>query len=244
MASPIFTEKSPFIKGGGAPDGTDVMTLDNTMRKSVGLLALTVVMMALGWMFLPPAMQLPVILVAFVLSLVAAFKKEPSVPLYLVTTALYGAAVGALSGFLNEKFDGIVLQAVLATVVIIAVVFALFRSGKFRSSPKMTKFFVAAMIGYIAFSLVNLGIMAFGFSDSAWGLRSSVEIFGIPLGVILGIFAILMGAYSLILDFEYIENGVALRIPEKYGWTAAYGLIMTIVWIYLEMLRLMAILRN
>lgn len=245
MSSPIFTENSPFARGLTTQGSVgSVMTLENTMRKSVGLFALTVAAIAVGWFFLPLAMTLPLMIAALVMSLVACFKKEPSPPLYIATVTVYGLAVGAISAFLEQLYEGVVSQAVLGTVVVIGVVFALYRSGKFRSSPKMTKFFVAAMFAYLAFSLVNVGIMIFGDTGSAWGLRGSVEIFGIPLGVFLGAFAVLLGAYSLLLDFEYIENGVRVALPEKYGWTAAYGLTMTIVWIYVEILRLASILRG
>lgn len=243
MASPVFTENSPFVKGAGPNTGTDVMTFENTMSKTVMLFLLTIATMAVGWIFLPIGLAVVCAIAALVLSLIIAFKKEVPPAMYIATTGIYGLAVGAISGYLETIYPGVVIQAVIGTLTIIAVVFGLYRSGRFRSSPKMTKFFVAAMLGYLAFSLVNAGLMLTGLNDQPWGMRS-VEIAGIPLGVILGIFAILMGAYSLILDFEFIENGIALRIPSKYGWDASFGLVSTVVWIYIELLRLLSILRN
>ena len=76
-----------------------------------------------------------------------------------------------------------------------------------------------------------------------YGLRS-VEIFGIPLGIFIGLFAVLMATYSLILDFTFIQNGVNNRAAEKYGWQAGFGLMVTIVWLYLEILRLIGLSRN
>lgn len=245
MSSPVFTENSPFARGTQAPHVGEVMTLQNTMNKAIMLFGLTLVAMAVGWLILPNAFVAPLAIAAFVLSLVCAFKKEPSPVLYVTTIAVLSLAVGRVSGMLETtQYEGIVSQAVIATLVVLGVVFALYRSGRFRSSPRMTKIFTAVMIGYAAFCLVNFGMMLFGLNDHPWGMRTSVEIFGIPLGAILGVLAVLLGAYSLILDFEFIENGVNMRIPEKYGWTAAYGLIFTIIWLYFEILRFIAIVRQ
>ncbi len=243
MASPVFTENSPFTRGEQAQGGKP-MTFTNTMNKSIGLFALVLVTMALGWMFLPPAALLPIVLVSLGLGLWAGFSKTPKPALYMTALGVYGLGVGAISGYLEQIFPGVVVQAVLATVVVIAVTFALYRSGKFRVTPRMNKIFAIAVTSYLLFSLVNLVLMVTNVTEGMFGLRSDVTIFGIPLGVVLGIFAVLMGSYSLVMDFDYIEQGIARRIPEIYGWTAAYGLVMTIVWIYFELLRLISILRN
>jgi len=134
---------------------------------------------------------------------------------------------------------------VLATLVVFGVTLALFASGKVRASKKATKIFLIAMVGYLVFSLVNVGLMAFGGVDSslAFGLRSQT-VAGIPLGIIIGVLAVIMAAYSLVLDFEFIKNGVQNRAPRKYGWSGAFGLMVTIIWLYVEFLRMFAISRN
>ena len=87
--------------------------------------------------------------------------------------------------------------------------------------------------------------MIFGGANSnPWGLRGDVEIAGIPLGLILGAFAVLLGAYSLVLDFDFIQKGVQQRVPKKYAWTGAFGIMVTVIWLYLEILRMLAIARN
>ncbi|MBN3585572.1 Bax inhibitor-1/YccA family protein, partial [Algoriphagus aestuarii] len=98
--------------------------------------------------------------------------------------------------------------------------------------------------GYALFSLVNLGMMLFGATDSAFGLRTSVEIMGIPLGVIVGVLAVGLAAFCLIMDFDAIKRGVEGGIPARFAWSAAFGLLVTLVWLYLEFLRLLAILRG
>ncbi|HEV7623871.1 MAG TPA: Bax inhibitor-1/YccA family protein, partial [Amnibacterium sp.] len=79
---------------------------------------------------------------------------------------------------------------------------------------------------------------------SPFGLSSSVTIAGIPLGVLVGIFAVLLAAYSLVLDFDQIQQGVRRGLPAKYAWTGAFGLMVTIVWLYVEFLRIFAILNR
>ena len=162
------------------------------------------------------------------------------------TAGLFGSVlVGGLSSISAQMYPGIAMQAVLATFSVVAVTLVLFRFGKVRTSPRMTKIVLVAMLGYALFSLINFGMMMFGFQSAAgpWGMRS-MEVFGIPLGVILGIFAVLMGAYMLVMDFELIKNGVEGGAPRKYGWIGAYSLVSTVVFIYVEIIRVLAILRG
>jgi uncharacterized YccA/Bax inhibitor family protein len=101
------------------------------------------------------------------------------------------------------------------------------------------------MVGYLVFSLVNLGLMLFNvpLAGGAFGLRS-VEVFGIPLGLIIGVFVVIMAAYSLVLDFDQIQHGVRNGAPRVYGWVGAFGVMVTVVWLYVEILRILAILRG
>jgi uncharacterized YccA/Bax inhibitor family protein len=100
-----------------------------------------------------------------------------------------------------------------------------------------------AIAGYALFSLVNLIMMLTGVTQEPFGLRS-VEIFGIPLGVFIGLLAIGLAAFSLIMDFTSIEAGVRSGAPQRFSWTAAFGLTVTLVWLYVEIIRLLAILRG
>src|SRR5690606_17620602 len=112
------------------------------------------------------------------------------------------------------------------------------------ASKKATKVFLVAMLGYLAFSVVNLILMMTGVTTGMFGLRSVEIIPGVPLGAVLGILVVLMAAYSLVLDFDSIKTGVERGAPRIYGWTAAFGIMVTVVWLYLEILRLIAIFRN
>lgn len=228
------------------PAAAAPMTVDGTVRVSLATFGVLLVGAAVGWITMPivPFLWVGAAIVGFVLALVNIFKKEPSPALILTYAAAQGVFLGGISSFYEFMYPGIVTQAVLATFCVVAVTLALFASGKVRASAKATKIFMIAMGGYLLFSLVNLGLMLFGVSDDPWGLRGSVELFGIPLGVILGVFVVLLGAYSLVMDFDFVQRGTQNRIPKKYEWTGAFGIMVTIIWLYLEILRLIAIARR
>lgn len=243
MAFPVFTsENSPFTASStnfGA--STSVMTIDNTIRKSIILFALVLAGAGVGWFI--PGLYFPAAIVGLVLGLVISFKKSVNVPLIVSYALIEGVFVGGLSSVLENIYPGVVIQAVLATFAVVGTTLLLFTSGKVRTSPKMTKFFLIAMASYFVFSLINVGLQLTGVAGGDWGLYSAT-VAGIPLGFVIGIFAVLMGTYSLIMDFEYIQEGARNRLPEKYGWLASFGLIVTVIWIYVEILRLISIIRG
>lgn len=227
------------------PTGTnaaDAMTYEDTIHKTGFLLLITVALGVVGWMF--PILMWPGVIAGLVLGLVNTFKREPSVPLIVAYAAAQGLFLGGISGLLDGMYPGIVSQAVIGTVAVFGVTLLLFRSGKVRTSPKMTKIVLIAMGGYLVFSLINVGLMLTGVSTDPWGLRTGVELFGIPLGVILGVLAVALAAYSLVMDFEYVKNGVEQRVPRRFGWSAAFGIMVTLIWLYTEILRILAILRG
>ena len=227
---------------GAGIGSADPMTYENTISKTVFLFILVVAGAAVGWWM--PILMIPGAIVGLVLGLVNAFKKEPSPALIIGYSIAQGLFLGGISGLYNASMPGIVSQAVIGTLAVFGVTLLLFRSGKVRTSPKMTKIFLIAMVGYLVFSLLNVVLMLTGASTDPWGLRTGVEIFGIPLGLIIGALAVLLAAYSLVMDFELVKNGVENRVPEKWGWAAAFGLMVTLIWLYLEILRILAILRS
>jgi uncharacterized YccA/Bax inhibitor family protein len=179
-----------------------------------------------------------------VLALVNTFKKQPSPALILAYAGLEGLFLGGLTRILDGMFPGVGLQAVIGTLSVFAVTLVLFKSGKVRATPKAMRFFMIALIGYAVFALVNMVMMMTGAVQEPFGLRTSFEIFGIPLGVFIGILAIGLAAFSLIMDFTSIEAGVSSGAPERFAWTAAFGLTVTLVWLYVEIIRLLSILRG
>jgi uncharacterized YccA/Bax inhibitor family protein len=224
-----------------SPVDTDRMTYEDVIAKTVGAFAILIAAAAIGWFV--PALAIVGAIGGFVLAMVNIFKKRPSGGLVLAYAALEGLFVGGLSHFFEARWDGIVIQAVLGTLGVFAVTLALFASGKVRASKKATQIFLVAMFGYLAFSLISFALQIFGVTNGQFGLRS-IEFLGIPLGFWIGIVVVVMAAYSLVLDFTQIKVGVERGAPRVFGWQAAFGLVVTIVWLYTEILRMLAILRG
>ncbi|MEJ1156068.1 Bax inhibitor-1/YccA family protein [Microbacterium marmarense] len=237
---------------------TQRMSVEDTVAKTVGLFAVLLMTAVVGWIWTmapvtaqnPNPSVLPWViggLGGFVMSMVVIFgsRKKIRPGAIFAYAALEGLFVGGISAYFEMLFPGIVVQASLATFSVVGVTLALFASGKIRASKKATKVFMIAMIGYLVFSLVNLGMMFFGATDSAFGLRSEPSfILGIPWGVIIGVFVVIMAAYSLVLDFDSIQRGVRNGAPRQYGWMGGFGIMVTVVWLYVEMLRMIAIIRG
>lgn len=220
------------------PAQTGRMSYDDVVMRTGVTLACVVVAGVVGWMF--PILALPGVLIGLVLGLVNAFKREPS-PLLIILYALAeGLFLGGISSMFEASYPGIVIQAVIGTVAVFASVLVLYKVGVLRSSPRVTKIFMIALMAYALFALINLGTSLLG----GFNMRYEVTLFGIPLGLIVGALAILLAAYSFVLDFENISDGVRRGIPEKAAWSAAFGLTVTLVWTYVEVLRVLAIIRS
>ena len=233
----------------------EAMTLNGTVSKTGFLLLLTVRTAAFAWSQVEfgvdgrpqPGFGMYLwggAIGGFIIAMVTVFKKEwapVTAPLYALVEGFF---LGAISAMYNFMYEGIVLQAVVATFAVFAVSLGLFASGKVRVTGKFTRFLLIGMLGYLAFSLVNVVLMLTGVSTDPWGLRTGVEIFGIPLGLLVGVVAVFLAAMSLIMDFDSIKRGVEAGVPGRYAWAAAFGLAVTLIWLYLELLRLLAILRS
>lgn len=219
------------------PSATSVdtgrMTYDDVVVKTGLVFVAVLVGGFVGWQ--APALLWVGLIGGLVLGLVNSFKRNPSPALIVGYGLLEGVFLGAISQYFNAAYPGIVAQAVLGTLSVFAAVLVGFRSGKLRTSPKLNKIFFVAIGGYLLFSLVNVALVAFGGGSS---LRAG------GLGLAIGAFAVLLASYSLVMDFEFIKLGVEQGAPARYAWTAAFGLVVTLVWLYLEILRILAILRG
>jgi uncharacterized YccA/Bax inhibitor family protein len=219
---------------------TGRMTYDDVIVRTGGLLGLVVLGGVIGWW--QSALVVPAVVIALVLGLVNAFKREPSPVLMIAYAAIEGVALGGISRAFNVMAHGAVLQAVVATIATFIAILLLFSSGKVRATPKMTRFVFAAMLGYFFFSLVNMVLVWTGVLPD-FGLRS-VSVLGIPLGLLVSVLAVLLAAYALLADFEAIKQGVNKGIDRRYAWTAAYGLTVTLIWLYIEFLRILSYFRD
>jgi uncharacterized YccA/Bax inhibitor family protein len=230
-----------YNRPAAGPAETGRMTFDDVIVKTAVCLGAVIVgaavtlSVALG---LASMLMIVGALGGFVLALVNTFKKQPSPALILAYAALEGLFLGGLTRVLDTMYPGVGLQAVVGTLSVFAVTLLLFKSGKVRATPKAMKFFMIAIVGYALFSLVNMVMMLTGLTTEPFGLRSGI------IGVVIGILAIGLAAFSLVMDFTNIEEGVRNGAPERFSWTAAFGLTVTLVWLYVEIIRLLAILRG
>lgn len=238
---------------------TDRMSVEDTVWKTAGLFGILLVTAVVGWVWTLGGMTaipganasfIPMILGGlggFALALAVMFtsRKKVRPALIFAYAAFEGLFIGGISAFFETMFPGIVMQATLATVAVVGVTLALFASGKIRASKKMTKIFMIAMIGYLVFSVLNMILMWTNVlpADQAFGLRS-MTIMGIPLGLIIGVLVVFMAAYSLVMDFDQIQQGVRNGAPRVYGWVGGFGIMVTVVWLYVEILRIIAIARG
>jgi len=252
VSNPVFRNAQGFKQGSpvsfetpsipGVTPLDDRMSFDGTIVKAASLFLLAAASAVLVGM-LAPGLAMPLMVVGFVLALVVMFttKNGPKPALMATTIAVYGGAVGGVSVYYEDEFGGIILQALIGTAVVFAVSLLAYRSGRIRDMGKVNKFLSIAAPAYVIFSLINIAMVSFG----GFNMRE-VEIggLGINLGLVLSLFAIAIGAFMLISDFDFVANGVRNGLPAKWEWTAAYGLVFAIIWIYLEMLRLMSYLRR
>ncbi|MFE6055053.1 Bax inhibitor-1/YccA family protein [Kitasatospora sp. NPDC056446] len=220
------------------PAATGRMTLDDVVARTAMTLLTLVVAGAVAWFTLPfdkYGYAVGASVVAMVVGLVVSFKRSVSPPLILTYAALQGFAMGAVSHVFNTALNGIVIQAVLGTAAVFAAMLFAYKSGRIRVTARYQRIGIAIALGFVLLMLVNVIASAFG---AEMGLRSG------PLGIVVGLVGIGLGAFFLSLDFASIEEAIAQGAPQRESWRAAFGLTLSLVWIYMEMLRLIAILRG
>jgi uncharacterized YccA/Bax inhibitor family protein len=169
-----------------------------------------------------------------VASLVNIFKKQPSTIAVLVYAVFEGLFLGGISGTMEYIYPGIALQAVIGTLAVAGTVLVLFHLGILRTSPALTKIFLVAMVAYLIFGVVNIGYLLL----TGTSLREGV------VGLIIGGLAVVMASYSLVMDFEDVQRSAEAGVPRKYAWRLAFGIAVTMVWLYVEVLRILMILRG
>ncbi|MFE9647009.1 Bax inhibitor-1/YccA family protein [Streptomyces sp. NPDC006365] len=223
-----------------APPAADRMTMDDVVARSAMTLGTVVVGAVLAWAVLPVSpsswgLAIGAALIAMVLALVQVFKRKASPALILSYAAFEGVFLGVISEMFNSRWSGAPFQAVLGTMAIAGATLLVYRAGWIRVTARYARIGMTIAIGFVLIMAVNLLLVVFGIAPDG-GLRSMGA-----LGAIVGILALVLGAFFLTLDFKQIEDGVAYGAPRQESWLAAFGLTMTLVWIYIEMLRLVAI---
>lgn len=221
------------------------MTIGGTAQKGMVLGALLIAAATWSWQqaypdgwseeAIPmiPGWYLPAILGALVISFVIIFKQKTAPYLAPVYALLEGAALGAISAIFESRFPGIVLQAVLCTMgTFLALLFA-YQSKLIKATENFKLGVVAATGGIAIVYLLDLGLRFFG-------MNVPYIHEGGPIGIGVSVVIVVIAALNLVLDFDFIENGAERGAPKYMEWYAAFGLLITLVWLYLEILRLLS----
>ena len=233
-----------YQRPSAGPLDTGRVTFDDVIMKTLTLFAIVLGSAGVAWVLTAtaPRLTLPIWLGGMfgglVIGLVIGFMKKVSVPLILAYSILEGAFVGAFSRVMEANYSGIVMTAVVATLATFAGMFLGYKTGIIKVTSRSRRIFGMALMGYLLFSLVNVLGLFLGWT-SGWGFGGS-SIIGIGLSVL----GVGLASYSLAVDFDSVEQGVRMGAPEKYSWLFAHGIIVSLVWLYIEIVRLLARLRD
>jgi uncharacterized YccA/Bax inhibitor family protein len=230
-----YAAPSPY-----AATTTRYMTMDDVVTKT-GLTFIVTVLAAAAVWSLPGttgwALALPAVLVGLVLGLVISFKAIAN-PLATLSYAIVeGVFLGAISEAFEQQFGGIVIQAVIGTFGVFAGMLVVYKTGAIRVTPKFTRWMIGALVGVLVLMIAN--IVASIFITGGLGLRD-----GGPLAIVFSLVVIGVAAFSLLLDFDVADEAIRRGAPAKFAWYIAFGLLVTVVWLYLEILRLLSYFRE
>ncbi|WBB56536.1 Bax inhibitor-1/YccA family protein [Verrucosispora sp. WMMD573] len=219
-----------------APPAVTPMSIDDVVVKTVTLLAIVGVAAAAAWALVPDALLgvawIGAAIVGLVLGLIISFSRMANPALVVAYAVVEGVLVGAVSKFFESLYEGIVLQAVTATFGVFFVMAMLYKARVIRATPKFVKGMIAVMAGLFAVMLINLVLALFGVNT---GLRD-----GSPLAIGFSIVCIVVASLSFVLSFKEVEDGVRMGLPQRYSWVAAFGILVSLIWLYIEMLRLLS----
>lgn len=232
-SNPILTRNPSAVNFTG-----DRVTLDSVIVRSAMMFGVLTVSAAAAWLLnVPLGFGLIAGLVAFVIAMVASFKRTTSPALFLAYAALEGIVIGVISRHYESQYSGIVIQAILGVTIVFGTMLLMYKSRIIRATQRFTKILLIAAFSYLGLMIVNL--VASLFVDGGLGLRD-----GGPLAIFASIAGVVIGALFYVLDFDQVERMIAQGAPEKESWRAAFGLTLTTVWIYLEILRLLSYFRD
>jgi uncharacterized YccA/Bax inhibitor family protein len=216
------------------------MTMDDVVVKTGLSFLVTVLAAAATWALLPMnvalGLALPAVLAGLVLGLVISFRAIASPVATLAYAAIEGVFLGAISEFFNQVWPGVVVQAVIGTFGVFAGMLVVYKTGAIRVTPKFTRWLLGALIGAFVLMAANLVASLFGLNLH---LRD-----GSNFAIIFSIVVIGVAALSLLLDFDMADEAIRRGAPARFAWYVAFGLLVTVVWLYLEILRLLSYLRQ
>ena len=220
------------------------VTLDDVIVRTLTLLAVLGLAAGGGWALvdgqsssLGPVVLIPA-LIAFGIGLAVNRMNKVKPALVIAYAVFEGVAVGAISNLYEQYYAGIVLEALIGTGAIFVLMLVLHSTGVLRATPKMARIVSGAIGGIIIMYLVDIFLSAIGGPDLP--LVNSAS----PLGILLSLAIVVVASLTFTLDFGVIENGIARGLPADESWRMGFGLLVSFVWVYLELLRLLSKLQR
>lgn len=216
------------------------LTVDDVVQKTALNAVVTIGVGVAAAMLLSPILGILGFVVGLVVALIIIFKQSANPALVLTYSISQGLALGTITGFLetsSSSYAGIGFQAIVGVVGVFVGMLVVYKTGAIRVTPRLTKMVIGAAIGVVILMLVNL-VVGF-FTTGGIGLRD-----GSPLAIIFSLACIAIGAFMLLLDFDQADQAVKAGVPAKFAWYLAFGFMTTLVWLYIEILRLLSYFRG
>jgi uncharacterized YccA/Bax inhibitor family protein len=239
MSNPVLNRTLNNIEY--SPAGVEVpaittrqMTIEGTLNRAMTLFAIFLVTSIVTWQMQLVSFIFPAMFVGLGLALWASFSRKVRVPVMLAYAAVQGVFVGGISLIFETVYDGIVMTALTATLVTAGIMFVAYRQQWIRVTSKFRQILTFALLGYMGFAIVNLLVAVFT-GNSAY--TSS-------LGWLIALVGVGLASVTLVLDFADIEQAAQAGVDADFEWRLAFGLMVTLIWMYIEILRLLAILRG
>ncbi len=238
MANPTLSEKT-FIKAAQEGVYSSPMTVQGTVNKIIMLGAVVAVVSVATWLLIGTnfALAMPLMIgsmiTGLIISVVLAFKAHLAPTLAPIYAVVEGIFVGTITFFFEAMYPGIGTSAVLLTFAILTAMIGLYKAGVIRATPTFKRVIYSATAGVALFYLISLVLSFFGVKMP---LIYDNGLFGIGFSL----FVVGLAAFNLVLDLDRIEEGVQFGAPKYMEWYCAFSMIVTIVWLYIEVLRLLS----
>ena len=233
--NPVLTSDSFNLTS----DSSDVMTINGTVNKTAISLLLLVGTGYLTFTTINPGLIIGCGIGGFIVAIITVFKKEwapITVPIYAI---LEGGLLGGVSFMYNSLYDGIVTNAIFLTVGILLSLLTAYRSGYIKATENFKLGVFAATGGIAIVYLINIIMSFFGSSMGVMQIDNAS-----PMSIGFSAIVVIIAALNLVLDFDFIEEGAEKGAPKYMEWYGAFGLLVTLIWLYLEILRLLAKLNS
>jgi uncharacterized YccA/Bax inhibitor family protein len=229
-----------FERAGITAEGSSVMTVNGTINKIGLMLLLLIAAATYTWNMVAGAdpgrastLAMVGAIGGFILAMITIFRPQSSAITAPIYAILEGLFLGAVSAIINARYPGIAFQAVLLTIGTLFTMLFLYRSGRIRATPRFRRGVLmatgAVFFAYLISWIMSLFGMPMGFMHSAG-----------PLGILINLAIIVIAALNLIMDFDFIEKGSQMGAPKYMEWYGAFGLMVTLIWLYIEFLRLLS----